>query len=56
MNQLRSLPRLIRKLQDALGDRLCAALDDPTVVEIMLNPNGRLYIERLGQGIAPRAR
>ncbi|MDW5318337.1 P-type conjugative transfer ATPase TrbB [Rhizobium sp. PL01] len=53
MNQLRSLPRLIRKLQDALGDHLCVALDDPTVVEIMLNPDGRLYIERLGHGIAP---
>lgn len=53
MNQVRSLPRLIRKLQDALGERLCVALDDPTVVEIMLNPDGRLYIERLGHGIAP---
>ncbi len=52
MNQLRSRPRLIRKLQDALGDALCVALDDPTVVEIMLNPDGRLYIERLGHGIA----
>lgn len=52
MNQLSSLPRLIRKLQDALGDQLCLALEDPTVVEIMLNPDGRLYIERLGHGIA----
>lgn len=53
MTQLRSHPRLIRKLQDALGDQLCVALDDPTVVEIMLNPDGRLFIERLGQGVAP---
>lgn len=53
MSQLLSLPRLIRKLQDALGERLCVALDDPTVVEVMLNPDGRLFIERLGQGIAP---
>lgn len=52
MNQLRSHPRLIRKLQDALGDQLCTALDDPNVVEIMLNPDGRLFIERLGHGIA----
>ncbi|MBB3458839.1 type IV secretion system protein VirB11 [Rhizobium sp. BK313] len=43
-----SLPRLVTKLQNALGDHLCLALDDPSVVEIMLNPNGRLYIERLG--------
>ncbi|MCZ3378376.1 P-type conjugative transfer ATPase TrbB [Rhizobium sp. AG207R] len=53
MNQLRSHPRLVRKLQEALGDQLCVALDDPTVVEIMLNPDGKLYIERLGHGIAP---
>lgn len=52
MTQLRSHPRLVRKLQDALGDQLCVALDDATVVEIMLNPDGRLFIERLGQGVA----
>lgn len=51
MNQLRSHPRLVRKLQDALGDQLCVALDDATVVEIMLNPDGRLFIERLGHGV-----
>lgn len=53
MNQLRSHPRLVRKLQDALGDQLCVALDDATVVEIMLNPDGKLFIERLGHGVAP---
>lgn len=49
----RALPRLVSKLQNALGDRLCAALNDPAVVEIMLNPDGRLFVERLGLGIAP---
>lgn len=49
----RALPRLVSKLQNALGDRLCAALNDQAVVEIMLNPDGRLFIERLGLGIAP---
>jgi type IV secretion system protein VirB11 len=53
VTQLRSHPRLVRKLQDALGDQLCVALDDTTVVEIMLNPDGRLFIERLGHGVAP---
>jgi len=53
VNQLRSHPRLVRKLQDALGDQLCVALDDTSVVEIMLNPDGRLFIERLGHGVAP---
>nr|CAD6437092.1 P-type conjugative transfer ATPase TrbB [Rhizobium sp. Q54] len=50
--QPRSHPRLIRKLQEALGDRLCTALEDPCVVEIMLNPDGKLFIERLGLGMA----
>jgi len=53
VTQLRSHPRLVRKLQDALGDQLCVALEDATVVEIMLNPDGRLFIERLGHGVAP---
>ncbi len=53
MNQPRSHPRLVRKLQEALGDQLCVALEDATVVEIMLNPDGRLFIERLGHGVAP---
>jgi type IV secretion system protein VirB11 len=43
----------VRKLQEALGDQLCAALDDTSVVEIMLNPGGKLFIERLGHGVAP---
>lgn len=47
-----SLPRLINKLQLALGDQLSHALDEPDVVEIMLNPDGRLYIERLADGIS----
>lgn len=53
MSLPRSHSRLVRKLQEALGDHLCVALDDASVVEIMLNPDGRLFIERLGQGIAP---
>ena len=43
--------RLIRKLRDALGDAICRALDDTSVVEIMVNPDGRLFVERLGQGM-----
>lgn len=46
-----SHPRLIRKLRDALGDAICGALDDTSVVEIMVNPDGRLFIERLGLGM-----
>lgn len=51
MTTSRSHQRLVRKLQDALGDAICAALEDTSVVEIMANPDGRLFVERLGQGI-----
>lgn len=43
--------RLVRKLRDALGTAICQALDDTSVVEIMANPDGRLFVERLGQGM-----
>jgi type IV secretion system protein VirB11 len=48
-----SHPRLVRKLQDALGLSICEALEDHAVVEIMLNPDGRLFVERLGEGVRP---
>lgn len=51
MPDSRSHIRLVRKLKDSLGEEICIALSDPTVVEIMLNPDGRLFIERLGQGM-----
>ena len=51
MSRARSHDRLVRKLQDALGEAICQALDDPLVVEVMLNPDGRLFVERLGQGM-----
>lgn len=51
MTYSRSLPRLVRKLEDALGPNIRAALDDPNVIEIMLNSDGNLYVERLGQSI-----
>ncbi|SFJ42829.1 MULTISPECIES: P-type conjugative transfer ATPase TrbB [Phyllobacteriaceae] len=51
MTASRSHLRLVRKLQDALGETICSALEDTSVVEIMLNPDGKLFVERLGQGI-----
>lgn len=51
MSDRRSHVRLVRKLEESLGEEICIALADPTVVEIMLNPDGRLFIERLGQGM-----
>ena len=52
MHSRKSHPRLVRKLQEALGDKLCTALDDAGVVEIMLNPDGKLFVERLDHGIS----
>ena len=37
-------------LKTALGSVICDALADPSVVEIMQNPNGELWIERAGLG------
>lgn len=51
MTVARSHPRLVRKLQDALGIAICSALEDGSVVEVMLNPDGHLFVERLGEGI-----
>jgi type IV secretion system protein VirB11 len=41
-----------RMLRTALGPSIAAWLDDPTVIEVMLNPDGRLWIDRLGEGIS----
>ena len=39
-------------LRTALGPSIAAWLDDPTVIEVMLNPDGRLWLDRLGEGIS----
>ena len=41
-----------RMLRTALGSSIQAWLDDPQVIEVMLNPDGRLWVDRLGVGIA----
>lgn len=41
--------RARRKLERDMGDELLAALFDPKTVEIMLNPDGKLWLEQLGQ-------
>ena len=40
--------RITQKLRRELGKIVLAALDDPDVIEIMLNPDGRLWVDRLG--------
>lgn len=43
--------RLENSLRDALGQIIIEALDDPLVVEVMLNPDGNIFIERIGEGM-----
>ena len=41
-----------RMLRTALGISIGAWLEDPAVIEVMLNPDGKLWVDRLGSGIA----
>ena len=38
-------------LRTALGPAIAQWLEDPTVVEVLLNPDGRLWIDRLREGL-----
>lgn len=46
-----SFTRGARMLRTALGADIAGYLDDPGVVEVMLNPDGRLWIDRLAGGL-----
>jgi len=48
-----SLDRRIRMLRTAMGPVIAQALEDPDVLEILLNPDGSLWIDRLSSGRAP---
>ena len=48
-----SLDRRVRMLRTAMGPEIAAALEDPEVVEVLLNPDGTLWLDRLGSGRAP---
>ncbi|MDC7812814.1 P-type conjugative transfer ATPase TrbB [Sphingomonas koreensis] len=41
-----------RMLRTALGASIAAWLEDPAVIEVMLNPDGRLWVDRLREGIS----
>lgn len=43
--------RQTEALRRALGAEILAALDDPLVVEIMLNPDSFLWVDKLGAGM-----
>jgi len=46
------LARAVRMLRTALGPAIAALLGQPDIVEVMLNPDGRLWVDRLGAGLA----
>jgi len=48
-----SVERRIRMLRTAMGAEIATALEDPEVVEVMLNPDGSLWVDRLGSGREP---
>lgn len=50
--QSQASSRGARMLRTALGPEIAAWLEDASVIEVMLNPDGRLWIDRLGAGIA----
>ncbi len=41
-----------RMLRTALGPAIARFLEDTSVVEVMLNPDGRLWIDRLSEGLS----
>ena len=45
--------RRIEQMRRILGTEIAALFGDPGVVEIMANPDGRVFVERLGSGISP---
>src|SRR5487761_2312046 len=50
--QSEAVSRGARMLRTALGPAIAAFLEDPAIVEVMLNPDGRLWIDRLTTGLA----
>ena len=47
-----AMARGARMLRTALGPAIARFLEDPMIVEVMLNPDGRLWIDRLSEGLS----
>src|SRR5205085_10160760 len=50
--QSEAISRGARMLRTAFGPAIARFLEDSAVVEVMLNPDGRLWIDRLSSGLA----
>ena len=46
-----AMSRSARMLRTALGPAIARYLEDESIVEVMLNPDGRLWIDRLSNGL-----
>ena len=44
--------RNLDKLRREMGDKIRQAMDNPKVVEIMLNPDGAVWIDKMGEGMS----
>ena len=50
--QSEAISRGARMLRTAFGPAIARFLEDPAIIEVMLNPDGRLWIDRLSNGLA----
>ena len=50
--QSEAISRGARMLHTAFGPAIARFLQDPAIIEVMLNPDGRLWIDRLSGGMA----
>ena len=48
-----STQRHLLMLETAFGEEIVGFLHDPTIVEVMLNPDGHVFIDRLKEGKTP---
>lgn len=47
-----ALSRSARMLRTAMGPEIARWIAEPAVIEVMLNPDGRVWVDRLGSGLA----
>ena len=53
--QSEAISRGARMLRTAFGPAIARYLEDPAIIEVMLNPDGRLWIDRLSGGLTETA-
>ena len=53
--RMEAVSRGARMLRTAFGPAIGGWLEDPTVVEVLLNPDGRLWVDRLTEGLSDTA-